>query len=908
MRTAQFLWDILRQDFRLPEVNAAVQLLREQSPERKSYTHYSSPVTFHTLMFAQVIILEYVYTEDEPRAFTYDIPIDLHNRLAPGHLVIVPFANRRLPGLVTALIETTPIKNLKPIEALLDPVPALSPTQFELAKWISTSTFAPLHECLELFLPPGIQGRVDTLYTLVDAEIPAKLSATQAELVSLLKSRGPLRSTQIDRALPRKNWQEAARSLMRRKLIEKRSILLPPSARPKLAKYVRLIAPIGRSAAKMQTRSDLSAKPDVAERRSRVLDFLARENKPVWISGVYAETGANLADLHALADRELIALTEEEVWRDPLAEKTFVAVDPPQLTNDQSTVWNEIQQNLSLSPAPAKRPRSEAEMGCPLLLYGITGSGKTEIYLRAVAETLAQNKRAIVLVPEIALTPQTVRRFAARFVGRVGVIHSGLSEGERYDVWRKARSGAIDVLIGPRSAIFAPIDRLGLIVIDEEHEHTYKQDNRPFYHAREVAVQLAKLSNATLILGSATPALESWSRAQRGEFKLLTLPRRVIGHTQAIQDQQTRFHIEATSFEPSEVDDARYAQMPPVDIVDLRAEIKSGNPHIFSRRLQSALTDVLQRHEQAILFINRRGAATFVLCRDCGHVLKCPRCDSPLTYHEPLGQPQGIAPTLICHTCNHREAQPNKCPNCQSTRIRYFGSGTQKVESTLKELLPQARTLRWDADTSSGKDAHEIILQHFINHEADVLIGTQMIAKGLDLPLVTLVGVISADTNLNLPDFRSSERAFQLLAQVVGRAGRSLLGGRAIIQTYAPDHYAIEAAAEHDYEAFAKKELEFRQQMDYPPFTRLARLLIRDASTDRAKQAAEKVAAQLTAMLASRGLARDSIIGPAPCFFAKLRDQYRWQIALRHPDPVSIVRELRLSPAWRVDIDPLSLL
>jgi primosomal protein N' (replication factor Y) len=854
-------------------------------------------------MFAQVIVLEYVYTEDEPRSFTYEIPIDLQNQLAPGLLVIVPFGNRRLPGLVIALTETTPIKNLKPIEALLDPVPALSSVQFELAKWISETTFAPLHECIELFLPPGIQGRVDTLYTLVETEIPAKLSATQAELVALLNKRGPLRSTQIDRALPRKNWQEAVRSLLRRNLIEKRSILLPPTARPKVAKYVRLLrsAPIGD-----QTRSDLSARSDVAERRSRVLDFLARENKPVWISGVYAETGANLADLHALADRELIALSEEEVWRDPLAEKTFVAIDPPQLTNDQSIVWNEIQQNLSLPLAP-----------CPLLLYGITGSGKTEIYLRAVAETLTQNKRAIVLVPEIALTPQTVRRFAARFVGRVGVIHSRLSEGERYDVWRKARSGAIDVLIGPRSAIFAPIDRLGLIVIDEEHEHTYKQENRPFYHAREVAAQLAKLSNATLILGSATPALESWSRAQRGEFKLLTLPRRVIGHTQAIQDQQTRLHLEAKWFQPSEVDDARYAEMPPVDIVDLRAEIKSGNPHIFSRRLQSALADVMKRHEQAILFINRRGASTFVLCRDCGHVLKCPRCDSPLTYHEPtpalvtagasVDQPQRMT-MLICHTCNHREPQPSKCPNCQSTRIRYFGSGTQKVEATLKELLPQARTLRWDADTSSGKDAHEIILQHFINHEADVLIGTQMIAKGLDLPLVTLVGVISADTNLNLPDFRSSERAFQLLAQVVGRAGRSLLGGRAIIQTYAPDHYAIEAAAQHDYEMFAKKELAFRQQADYPPFTRLARLLIRDASTDRAKQEAEKVATHLTALLASRGLARDSIIGPAPCFFAKLRDHYRWHIALRHPDPVSIVKELRLSPAWRVDIDPLSLL
>lgn len=842
-------------------------------------------------MFAQIIVLEYIYTEDEPRSFTYEIPIDLQNRLTIGHLVIVPFGNRRLPGLVIALPETSAIKNLKSIEALLDPSPALSPAQFELAKWISETTLAPLHECIELFLPPGIQGRVDTLYTMVDVELPAKLSATQSELVALLRKRGPLRSAQIDRALPRKNWQEAIRSLTRRNLIEKQSILMPPSVRPKLAKYVRLIAD---NSIVNQARSDLSARSEVADRRWRVLDYLARENEPVWISWVYAETGANLADLQALADRELIALGEEEVWRDPLADKSFVSIDPPQLTHDQAQVWDQIQAGLSSNSTP-------------YLLHGITGSGKTEIYLRAVAETLAQHKRALVLVPEIALTPQTVQRFAARFAGRVGVMHSGLSDGERYDVWRKARAGAIDVIIGPRSAAFAPLDRLGLIVIDEEHEGSYKQEHRPFYHAREVALQLARLTNATVILGSATPSLESWSRAQRGEFKLLTLARRIIGHTQAIQAQQDRYHIAAKSFQPTDVDDARYAEMPPVDIVDLRAEIKSGNPHIFSRRLQSALSEVLSRGEQAILFINRRGAATFVLCRDCGHVLKCPRCDSPLTYHEPIDQPQKIT-VLICHTCNHREPQPKQCPNCHSTRIRYFGTGTQKVEAALKELLPEARTLRWDRDTTGGKDSHAIILQHFINHEADVLIGTQMIAKGLDLPLVTLVGVISADTTLHLPDFRSSERTFQVLAQVVGRAGRSILGGRAIIQTYAPDNYAIEAAAQHDYESFAKKELEFRQQTAYPPFTRLARLLIRDENADRVKREAEKVATQLDALLTRIGIARDSIIGPAPCFFAKLRDQYRWHIALRHPDPVSIVRELRLGPAWRIDIDPLSML
>ncbi len=394
---------------------------------------------------------------------------------------------------------------------------------------------------------------------------------------------------------------------------------------------------------------------------------------------------------------------------------------------------------------------------------------------------------------------------------------------------------------------------------------------------------------------------------------MLTLARRILGHAQVIEEQAAHFHIEAKSYHPAETDAARYTDLPPVDIVDMRAELKSGNVHIFSRRLQSALAEVVQRGEQAILFMNRRGQSTFVMCRDCGYVVVCPRCDSPLTYHDPIeagksGHPGIAPPALICHTCNHREAQPQQCPECKSTRIRYFGAGTQKIESELVALFPSVRTLRWDRDTTSGKGAHEIIMQRFSEHQADVLVGTQMIAKGLDLPLVTLVGVISADTSLHLPDFRASERTFQLLTQVAGRAGRSLLGGRAIIQTYAPDHYAIETASRHDYAAFVKHELEFRYATHYPPFTRVARLLGRDAKADRIKAEAQDVAAQLDALLTKRGVARGSIIGPAPCFFAKVRDEYRWQIALRHPDPASIVRELKLGMNWRIDIDPVNML
>ena len=850
-------------------------------------------------MFAQIVVLERIDAGRVPRTFTYSIPEHLESQLTVGHLAIVPFGARRLPGIVVALIETSPVRNTKPIEALLDPLPALSPVQFELALWIAKATLAPLHECLDLFLPPGIQGRTDTRYALAVDDVLPKLSATQSELMALLKRRGPLRSAQIDRALHGKPWQTAMRSLVRRDLIDRQPVLLPPSVRPKRVRFARLIADPAEVAT---ARSSLSTRPEVNGRRARVLDYLTQERGPVWVSWVYAETGANLADLQMLAERDLISLSEEEMWRDPLSDKDFVPTEPPTLTRDQALVWEQIRPGLNTPPdtyGTAKPHR--------YLLYGITGSGKTEIYLRAVHEVLAQNKQAIILVPEIALTPQTVRRFAARFPGRVSVMHSGLNGGERYDVWRRARAGAIDVIVGPRSAIFAPLNRLGLIVLDEEHEASFKQEHRPFYHAREGALEMARLTGAATILGSATPSLESWAHALRGEYQLLTLPHRILGHVQYIEAQQSRYHIQATAYRPADADAARYAEMPKVEIVDLRAEIKSGNPHIFSRRLQSALSDVLARGEQAILFLNRRGAATFVMCRDCGPVLNCPRCEWPLTYHESV-QPSTATPMLICHTCNRREPQPARCPECGSTRIRYFGSGTQKVERELADLFPAARILRWDRDTTTGKGSHELILQAFIDRQADILVGTQMIAKGLDLPLVTLVGVISADTNLHLPDFRSSERTFQLLAQGVGRAGRSLLGGRAIIQTYAPDHYAVETAAQHDYEAFAQRELEFRRQVGYPPYTRLARLLVRDVQAGRAQQEAEKIATELDALLTRKGIAPGSIIGPAPCFFAKIRDQYRWHIALRHPDPASVLHDLALPPNWRIDIDPMSML
>ncbi len=857
-------------------------------------------------------------TKRVPAAYTYAVPDDWP-LIEPGQLVLAPFGrqydfDRLVSGVVVRVLDHGPDGiRVKPLQALLHASPIVSPLHLELAQWLSDTYVEPLSNCVRLFAPPGQSIHSDIEYALIERDAPwPNLGKSQAELIDLLRSRGPLRAGQINAAFTPRDWKQPIDRLIDQGWVTSRRVLPAPSTRTKHIKLIEwLPQPI-----------DLDAiswgNVNVAPRRKSIVAFLQQQARALEVDWFIVETGATASDLKFLEANGLIRYKQQPVFRDPLADRIFVPVEPPTLTHDQAEIWAEIQPALSSSFSP--HPSA-------FLLFGITGSGKTEIYLRAAAEVLKQGKQAIILVPEIALTPQTIKRFAARFSDRLAVWHSELSLNERYDTWRRVNLGQVDIVIGARSALFLPFDKLGLIVLDEEHDSSYKQsdagmsDNpvrQPLYHTRDAAVELARLSNATVILGSATPSLEAWSRAQRGEYQLLRLSQRILSHAQIIEDQQVRYHVAATSYQSVEAD-ARFTTLPPVDIVDLRAELKAGNTHIFSLRLQQALTDVLARKEQAILFMNRRGSSTFVMCRDCGEVLKCKRCDSPLTYHEPIGgqshgtaptgtAPTGIAPTLICHTCNHHEPQPKVCPKCGSKRIRYFGTGTQKIESELAERFPSARVLRWDRDTTTTKGAHELILQKFSDHQADVLVGTQMIAKGLDLPLVTLVGVVSADTSLHLPDFRATERTFQLLTQVAGRAGRGLLGGRAIIQTYTPDQYAIETAAHHDYEGFVARELEFRQLAKYPPYTRLARLLVWDKKAERAQKQAERAAEQLEAILFKRGLGRGLLIGPAPCFFAKVRDYYRWHIILRHPDPASIVRDLQLGMNWRVDVDPMSVL
>ncbi|MBI1800518.1 MAG: primosomal protein N', partial [Chloroflexi bacterium] len=769
------------------------------------------------------------------QTFTYKIPLHLQGRLEPGHLVTVPFGARKLQGIVLALSEQTTVERLKDLYDLSEPKPALSLAQLALAQWMSGYYLAPLIECMEQMFPPGLEAEVETRIALnPDARPLVNAREAHQLIVDRLRRDGPMAQEELLSGDRKEDIKRAIDALVRRGVVVRHSELLPPRAREKRERSVMLVAePSAEVMASLR-----------APRQKAVLDFLTEHGGlqvAIAAREVQAAAGADAATLKALAKNNLIRIVEHVIWRDPLKGRNYGRAVPPTLTPEQQQVWDAIQQNI-VSGSPDT-----------YLLFGVTGSGKTEIYLRAVSEALAQGRQAIVLVPEIALTPQTIRRFAERFPAQVTVTHSKISEGERYDQWRRIRAGEVGVVIGSRSAVFAPLPRLGLIVMDEEHEPTYKQEHSPFYHVRDVALRYAQLARAVVILGSATPSLESMSKAKRGEYRLLELTQRIAG---AVATTQPAVSIaDGSPMEPSGPSAPAFLRLPPVQIVDMRVELKAGNSSIFSLDLRHALTATLDAHEQAILFLNRRGTATFVMCRDCGFVLRCRRCDNPLTYHADQGD-------LVCHHCNRRYQQPMLCPNCASTRIKQFGAGTQRVEEMVRQLFPAARTLRWDRDVTGAKGAHEQILRQFTAHEADVLIGTQMIAKGLDLPMVTLVGVVSADTTLHLPDFRSSERTFQLLTQVAGRAGRSRYMGRVIFQTYTPDHPALLAAAEHNYAMFYTPEMEFRQRLNYPPYSQLIRLVIA-SSGRRIEQEAEAVHRRLQEHIRQIGASDLDLIGPA---------------------------------------------
>lgn len=807
--------------------------------------------------------------------FDYELSDELAARLGAGHLVAVPFGARTVQGVILRFVDSPAVPRTKPILDVLDPHPVLTPVQIALAESLAESTLSPLAAIVDLMLPPGLGQHADTIYEIrgsgaEDGQSKSDGSKVATRLLKLLQERGPLRGRQIDRHFANVDWRRTAGALVRRGVLSTQSVLPPPSIRPK---FIRT--------------AQLAAAPDVAERalpelgktvatlkrRQAALRFLMRAKEAVNVSWVYAESGSRLPDLQELAERGLIVLSEAEIWRDPLekiqpADLEIRALD---LTDEQRAAWAQIQAGL--------KELALGKSQIPFLLHGVTGSGKTELYLRAAEETARRGRQAIILVPEIALTPQTVRRFLARFPGQVGLVHSKLSEGERYDTWRRARAGQLKIVIGARSALFAPLPNLGLIVADECHDASYYQSEPPFYHAVSAAQTYARLAGALCLLGSATPGIEQRYQAEAGRYVRLELPRRI--------------QIEGGRKE--------FADLPAVAVVDMRDELKAGNRGIFSGALMDALKETLARKEQAILFLNRRGTATYVFCRDCGFVLKCPRCDTPLTLHLEARE------RLLCHHCGYERQRPRKCPQCGSIQIREYGLGSEKVESEVGALFPKARTLRWDWETTRQKDAHEMILSHFAAHRADVLVGTQMLAKGLDLPLVTLVGIVLADVGLNLPDPFAAERVFQVLTQVAGRAGRSTRGGRVILQTFEPGNRVVQAAAAHDYAGFYADELARRRQLGYPPFGRLVRLEIRDQDPGQAEAAARQLGAKVQGWLKAENRSETSLIGPVPCFYAKLGGFHRWQIVLRGPDPVSVLRD-RLPDGWRIEVDPVSLL
>jgi primosomal protein N' (replication factor Y) len=588
-----------------------------------------------------------------------------------------------------------------------------------------------------------------------------------------------------------------------------------------------------------------------------------------------------LADLHKLPEWNraeamhligsgLAEETEVHTIRDPLAGKQFPPRSIPVLTPAQTTAVEAIARS---APGAA-----------PFLLHGVTGSGKTEVYLSVTAAALAAGKRALILVPEISLTPQTVERFAGRYPGRVAVLHSALTDGQRYDQWFAIRDGHIDVVVGSRSALFAPLTNLGLIVIDEAHEWTYKQTERqPRYQTRDAAAWLAYLTGAPLVMGSATPDVTSYARAVRGRYTLLRLPDRV---------QPSRPEMDVATA-------PRAGSLPEVEIVDLRRELREGNASIFSRALVSGLGETLAHGEQAILFLNRRGSAQFLLCRDCGHVPSCSRCALSLTYHAE-GQ------RLVCHQCGRNRQMPGRCPECRGQRLRRLGAGTQRVVDEVKQRFPSARVLRWDADNARLSTDHDDLYRAMLRGEADVLVGTQMVAKGLDLPNVTLVGVVSADLGLNIPEYYSAESSFQILTQVAGRAGRRDRPGRVILQTYSPDSYVIQSVAKHDYELFFEKEMDFRRRASYPPFSRLTRLVYAASGAKQAEFEARKIAVVLREVVVEGRADPADVVGPVPCRIARLRGRWRWQILVRSPHPSALLNQVDFPEGWSVDIDPQS--
>lgn len=769
---------------------------------------------------AKVIVDVPTMQTDQP--FTYLVPENLNEQLAVGMRVEVPFGNgnRHVQGFVLAIepmaatvLDETNVQ-LKELVAVLDLKPVLNTEMLALADYMKEKTFAFKITCLQTMLPSVMRADYQKYIYLTD------------ELSEELQD-------QLFYGLEEISWDQAQErgilpQLMALRKQQKVDIRYEVTTRNKV-KMVRFIQAAKEFEQLEEIRLGLRKG---AKKKEQLLYYLQRlGTEKVTAVKEMKELGFSTALLNEAAKNGWLTFIEKEAYRDPFANQTFEKTTALSLNAEQQVAVETILQSV------------QEQQSQTYLLEGITGSGKTEVYLQVIAEVLNQGKTAIMLVPEISLTPQMVQRFKSRFGEHVAVMHSGLSQGEKYDEWRKIERGEAEVVVGARSAIFAPIENIGVIIIDEEHEASYKQEETPRYHARDLAIWRSEYHHCPVVLGSATPSLESRARAQKNVYQRLRLTQRA---NQA-------------------------ATLPTIDVVDMRQEVENGNVSSFSMSLQEKLQERLEKNEQSVLLLNRRGYSSFVMCRDCGYVLPCPNCDISLTLHMD-------SKTMKCHYCGHEERIPYRCPNCGQDKIRYYGTGTQKVEEELQTLLPDSRILRMDVDTTRRKGAHEKILRTFGEGQADILLGTQMIAKGLDFPNVTLVGVLNADTALNLPDFRSSERTFQLLIQVSGRAGRAEKPGEVIIQSFNPEHYAIQLAKAQDYEDFYTKEMYIRHRGDYPPYYFTVQITASHPEENEAAKQMFQIARKLKQGLSPQAI----LLGPTPNAIMRVNNRYFYQVIIKY--------------------------
>ncbi len=823
------------------------------------------------------------------RVFTYHVPESLAGVIRPGFRVLAPFGRKKITGFVIGSSDSVPPGHARAVTEVLDTFPVFPEDLLRLARWISDYYMAPLGQVLGIMLPPGldkVSQRVVSLKSPIsDYEIHAlrRSKPLQARILKALYVYRELSWSALQKKTGSAQLIRALEELTRLGIVEVRESYSEPGISVLYEKMVSLDGPL------LREPEALESTIEQFERRSPKQADILRLFLERWLENgeelpvlsqrdVLESSQAGLSSLKALVARGLLIVSEIEKVRDPFT-REFGPPEAIAMNPDQERAVDAI-----------ARPIADRTYAT-FLLHGITASGKTQVYIEAMKQTLAQGRSAIVLVPEIALTPQTVERFKSHFGSLVTVWHSAMSAGERFDSWRKIHRTDFRVVIGARSAVFAPVKDLGLVVVDEEHENTYKQsDTTPRYHARDVAVVRGTLSGAVVILGSATPALESYANAENGKYTLLELPRRIND-----------------------------VPLPSVRVIDMRQERRihtEGWEPVLSKELRDAMQQTIDRNHQIILFQNRRGYASFLACVDCGFVPECPHCSLSLTYHRHKHR-------LRCHYCGYSSPAPSACPACGNPEILRYGIGTQKVETVLEQTFPRARALRMDLDTTIRKGAHERILDGFRRGDASILLGTQMVAKGLDFEKVTLVGVISADTSLLLPDFRSSERTFQLLTQVAGRAGRKNNVGRVIVQTLHPERPAIRYAQNHDYRAFYREEMAFRRELLYPPFGRLYLVVFRGSDE---KKVVDQSGRFSDILLNEIGVARSALVlGPAPAPIVKVRNFYRWHILLKtdrqHDKGGTVGREILRKALTRyrsvrdgqdhqiiVDVDPVSVL